>query len=129
MSSKADMTKLVTPVFDPVMGHRLRLLRMYLLLTQTQLAERLTTVDRKITQQTIAELEAGRTRYGHFTLGRMTEVLGFGRVEYVLLGINAAAIESRDISGRYWKEKLKARVGQKRRGNPHFHLKRQVKTE
>lgn len=95
---------------------------MKLLLTQTELAQKLSTDEQKVTQQTIAEVEHGRTKYGHFTLNRMTEVLGLARVEYILLGVNAGLFESGEISTRYWKEKLKARVGQKRRGNPHSGL-------
>lgn len=124
---KVKLQEYLTPMFTAEMGERLETVRKYKFWTQTQLAEKLSSPMKKVSQQTIAEIEHGRTRYGHFSMALLVERLGLIAVEYVLAGRNERLYDRGKISEKYWKEKLKQRPHHKKRGNP-FWKKREEKT-
>jgi transcriptional regulator with XRE-family HTH domain len=102
MVPKKRIESIVTPIFTPGMGDRLRIVRMMLLLDQAQLAHHL-----GVSQQTISNLEMGKQAIMRkpFTLARFQATFGH-HANFILFDTQKEKYNRRVITDRYWETKL-----------------------
>jgi len=116
---QSELAKWSAPIFDLARGHRFELARMRLLLTQEQMAKRLSTESDPVNQQAIHALEKGKTRFARFTCEQLLGAVGPNHFEYIMFNKHSAGYIERLIRAQFFKAKLAAKQGQKKRGNPY----------
>lgn len=95
------MSETVTPIFDEERGHRLRYMRMALMMDQKQLGEKL-----GVSQQAIAKLELAQIQVTRkpITLAKFYRVFGCA-THHVLFGLDSETHNYEAIKRAYWHEK------------------------
>lgn len=95
-----DIYPVVTPIFSPEMGERMKTVRMKHLMDQMQLGEKL-----GVAQQTISKLERGRqlTTENPFSVAQLIELFPKDTL-FILLGTGQDRYPL-SISHRYWSHK------------------------
>jgi hypothetical protein len=95
---------LVRPLFDADMGSRLELIRVKLLMSQTELAAKL-----GIKQTQLSKLENGYLEVAPFTLGTLRAAT-LEHFHFILFGTgNAAGWNVGHLYSKFWDERLKKR--------------------
>jgi transcriptional regulator with XRE-family HTH domain len=99
--SQAKLFESVTPFWTREMGERLSIARMKMGLTQAELGRQL-----GVTQQTLCNIEAGRSGGGHFSLAKFRDAMG-SLTFYVLYGAGAKGIDPLKVHRDFWTRSFK----------------------
>lgn len=104
MSKQDRLYQKLTPIFDPDLGKRMGIIRMKMLMDQTELGQLLA-----VSQQMISNLESGKTRVtDSFNYARFKAIFG-DFTSYIMNGADSSSINPAYIRQRYWETKLKTR--------------------
>lgn len=108
MDARSRLKLIMTPIWDRLMGGRLRIAREKMLRTQAELAAVLSTPAHPICQQQVAAIESGRRHRSEITWARLEAVLGHEHAAYVLVASGDALYNIGLIHERYYDYRQRA---------------------